>query len=56
MTLKRWSDALLLLAIAFVVIGVVGPAWAYAVAAVLFVASVAVTSAKRRRAKARKGA
>ena len=46
--LKRGSDALLLVAIAFLVVALLGPAWAYVVAAVCFAGSVAVTLLRRR--------
>jgi hypothetical protein len=55
-TLKRGSDAMLLLAIVFLVVAIVGPSWAYGVAGACLVASVVLTVLRRRRGKAAKAA
>ena len=52
MTLRRLSDAAFVLALVLLVVGIVGPSWALGAAAVLLVAAVSLTVAKRRRAKA----
>jgi len=54
--LKRASDVMLLLAIALLVVAIVGPLWAYAAAALCLVASVVLTVLHRRRAKVAKAA
>lgn len=54
--LKRGSDALLLLAVVLLVVAIVGPSWAYGVAAGCLVASVVLTVLRRRRSKAAKAA
>ena len=56
MTLKRLSDAALVLALVLLVVGLVGPSWVLGVAAALLVAAVGLTVAKRRRGRARRPA
>ena len=54
--LKRLSDAMLLLAIAFLVVAIVGPSWAYWVAGFCLLDSVVLNAVRRRRIKVTRAA
>ena len=54
--LKTISDAMLVLAFVFAGVAMLGPSWAWWVAAFCLVDAVAATVLKRRAAKARKAA
>jgi hypothetical protein len=54
--LKLASDGMLLLAVVFLVVALVGPAWAYGVAALCLVAAVVLTVLRRRSQAARRRA
>ena len=54
--LKLASDGMLLLALVFLVVAVVGPTWAYGVAAFCLVGSLVLTVLRRRRQAARRSA
>ena len=54
--LKHFSDGMLLLAVVFLVVGIVGPVWAYWVAAFCLVDSFVLTWMRRRAQKTRRAA
>ena len=54
--LKVASDGMLLLAVVFLVVALVGPAWVYGLAALCLVAAVVLTVLRRRTQAARRSA